>query len=560
MNTLGKLWNMGWNKKILVAVALFFSWGLGYCQMHQNKYLVFFTDKNNSEFSIENPEQFLSTRAIERRLNQGIEVDELDLPVNDAYIQAVANVDEIEVIAVSKWLNAALIKTDNPDVLPDLELITGVDHWEISRSYNSEVDVQLENITHPKSNEMYGWAFDQIDMLNGLPIHQDGFKGQGMLIGVLDAGFTNLQDAVILNSVFEENRIVAMRNISKQSSDIFQNGNHGTYVLSTMAGDAPSQYMGTAPEASYLLCTTEDASMESRVEEIYWIIGAEYADSMGVDIINTSLGYTVFDEGEDNYSYSDMNGNTTYISKASNTAASRGILMVTSAGNEGNKPWYYISAPADADSVLAVGAVTAGKDAAAFSSRGPTFDQRIKPNVMALGAGAAITNLSDGVMTGNGTSFASPIIAGMAACLWQSVPQAKAIQVFDAIEKSAHLFETPNDSMGFGIPDFEIARAILQTTVGVENIKTQKQSFTIYPNPYQTGNNLRISAQDIHFPISLAVISSTGKSVGTYLKIQNINALENQIANILNYVPGGFYIVVLRDGNKKIISTKIIKE
>lgn len=552
---------MEWNKKFCIAAYFLLSSFFGFGQMDQNKYLVFFTDKDNSLYSIENPEEFLSTRAIERRSNQGIEIDEVDLPVNATYIQAIDNVEEVEVIGVSKWLNAVLIKTDNPDVLPDLELITGVEHWEISRSFNIDISFKFEKITAAKSNEEYGLAFNQIDMLNGIPLHEDGFKGEGMLIGVLDAGFSNIQDATVLDSLFENNRIVAMRNIVDQSSNIFQNGNHGTYVLSTMAGNSPGQYMGTAPQASYLLCTTENTSIESRVEEIYWIMGAEYADSAGVDIINTSLGYTVFDEGEADFSYADMDGNTTYISRASNIAASRGILMVTSAGNEGNKPWYYISAPADAESVLTVGAVNANQEVAAFSSRGPTSDGRIKPNVMAQGAGAVVTNLSDGVMTANGTSFSSPIMAGMAACLWQSIPQATATQVFEAIEKSAHLFESPNDSMGFGIPDFEIARTILATIVGVEKLELpdKKEVITFYPNPYRAGSIQCSIKNQISFPIDFAIFSSTGRQLTAQSKIQSINMLESRIAYALNSAAAGMYVILMRDRNKKVFTAKIIK-
>lgn len=553
---------MGWSKITLIFIVLLLMSATAFSQVGQNRYIVFFTDKDNTPYSISQPLEFLSQKSIDRRQNQGIEIDEKDLPVDPAYIQTVRDLGDVEVVNSLKWMNAILIETTDPDVLQGLQGVFGFERMEVSRVISGEINIASTKTFQPKSDSDYGPSLNQIEMLNGLQLHNDGFRGEGMWIAVLDGGFSHAEDAVALDSLFNENRIIAKRNFVDNNDQVFQRSNHGTYVLSTMAGFQMDSLIGTAPKASYMLGITEDVGIERRIEEVYWEIGAEYADSIGVDIINTSLGYTSFDVVEDGYTYSDMDGKTALMTRAADIAASRGMLIVVSAGNQGNKPWYYISVPADGDSVLTIGAVDPQGQAANFSSRGPTYDGRVKPNVMAQGRSAVVSNLGSGIRTSNGTSFSSPIMSGMAACLWQANPYAKAWQVFEAIEESASLFEMPNDSMGFGIPDFEIARALLGQVVDVDNraIKKSKMQFQVFPNPYSSGYIRTTLPQDLEYPLSVSIVDASGKSILNQMGIRSISILEQKMENALNASRSGIYFIIIQGRQKQVFNSKILKQ
>ncbi|MFN2429487.1 MAG: S8 family peptidase [Cryomorphaceae bacterium] len=484
---------MGWSK--ILALCFLFAATISFSQVAPDHYLVYFTDKENTPFSIDNPEAFLSQRAIDRRINQAIPIDQRDLPVDPAYIQDVLNLGELTVIHELKWFNAILVNTTDPQVLDNLDIQEIVSHWEVSTTIVGDYEVDPGKVAYnrgAKSDSDYGPSLNQIEMINGLGLHEDGYTGAGKWIGVFDSGFINAQSAACFETLFEENRIVGSRNFVDGNGEVFTRGVHGTYVLSTMAGVQTDSLIGTAPGASYSLCITENTDSELRIEEANWAAAAEYADSAGVDIINTSLGYSLFDFDYLNYSYADMDGNTTIITRAADVAASRGILMVSSAGNSGNSDWFHITAPADGDSVLAVGAVNPEAESVSFSSRGPSADGRVKPNVSAQGASAIFTNLQDGIVAGNGTSFSAPIVAGMAACLWQAYPTATAWQVHQSIEESAHLFQNPNDSLGYGIPNFQIARDLLEAILTLEN-QNNPQQLSLFPNP-AVGNDLWLRA------------------------------------------------------------------
>ncbi len=463
-------------------------------QVAENRYLVYFTNKTNTPYSVNNPSAFLSQRAIDRRGAQYIAVDVRDLPVDPSLIAQVMNLGEVTMLGELKWMNAILIETTDAAVLEAIELLEGVDRLEVSTTLpgNEEIETQKMPVAFPKSNEDYGQALAQIQQLNGLGLHEDGYTGAGKWIAVLDGGFNKTDSASVLQNLINSDRLLATRNIVWGGSEVFGLSNHGTFVLSTMAADEAGLMIGTAPGASYVLVVTEDVSIERRIEEAFWIIGAEYADSMGVDIINTSLGYSEFDVETENYTYADMDGNTTLISRGSDIAASRGMLIVTSAGNQGHTAWKYISAPADGDSVLAIGAVWPDGEAAFFSSRGPSSDGRVKPNVMARGGATVITNTADTITMGNGTSFSAPVISGMAACLWQAHTQATAWQIHRAIEESSHLYFNPNDSMGFGIPNFEVARYLLEQLLRTKDAPSLAAAAFVFPNPYRAGEQLGI--------------------------------------------------------------------
>lgn len=514
-------------------------------QVAENRYIVYFSDKENTTFTTDEPAEYLSQKAIDRRFNQGIAIDLRDLPVDPAYVQAVLDLGDVSVQAHLKWMNAILIETTDPAVIDGIENLVFVEALEGSPviTGDDDLEAEMQEVFTPKSDEDYGLALNQIQMLNGLQLHADGFRGEGMWVAVFDAGFINLPNAAVMSSLYNSDRIIGTYDFVNNTTEVYGLSTHGSQVLSTMAADMEGVMIGTAPDASYLLCITEDVSMERRIEEALWVAAAAYADSIGIDIINTSLGYTEFDEESESYTYADMDGNTALITRGADIAASRGMLVVNSAGNQGANEWQYISAPADGDSVLAVGAVNAEASVVAFSSRGPSADGRVKPNVMAQGAATILSDLADGVSAGNGTSFSGPVLTGMATSLWSAFPDATAWEVFQAIEQSAHLYEMPNDSMGYGIPDFEVARDILGQVVNTQTPEVSKLNLRLFPNPY-TGGSLQIALPEAHGkPVRVRLIDITGRVVyhqefqaGTLFEDQGLNAALQRSGKGLYFV------------------------
>lgn len=539
------------NYSIFFLAALTFAGATAFGQVAENRYLVFFADKAGTPYSIDAPEQFLTERSLQRRAAQGIPIDERDLPVNPEYIDMVTALGEVRAIVPIKWFNALLIETEDEAALEAIADLTSVSSLRGSSFLQlddaDEADVlQAES---PKLDADYGAALNQIEMINGIGLHDDGFRGEDLLIGVFDGGFSNLENSFVMNSLLFSGRITATRNFPDENESVFERSTHGTRVLSVMAANEPGLMIGTAPDASYILCITEDVTFERRIEEAHWIAAAEYADSLGVDLINTSLGYTNFDTEEESYTYADMDGNTALITRGSDIAASRGILIVTSAGNQGTQAWQYISAPADGDSVLAIGAVDPEGAAAAFSSRGPSFDGRVKPNVMAQGQQTAFTDMDFGTATGNGTSFSAPVISGMAASLWQAFPEATAWQIHQAIEASAHLFQLPNDSMGYGIPDFELARTLLETVGTSASEKTEGRSLRLYPNPYAGGPLHIIWPGHFAGSVALRIFDMSGRMVGQrQLRIDGENS-TSEITRGMSDLKPGLYIAVAENDN-----------
>jgi hypothetical protein len=428
---------------------------------------------------------------LDRRARQGIELDSTDLPVNQDYIQAVLDEGSLY-LTKSKWFNSVTVAVPNDDIRDSiLDLPFVINAFPVGKYGDTpKVDdkfapiaTEKSQIPQPLTETDYGLAFNQIDMIGGVSLHNQGYRGEGMLIAVLDGGFSNVNNHPAYERLRNEGRLIGGWDFVQQDASVFENSSHGQSVLATMAAYLPGEFIGTAPEASYILCRTEDTNSEFPVELDYWIAGAEFADSAGADIINSSLGYTTFDGVGFNFSYDDMDGNTTRGSIGADKAASKGILVVNSAGNSGAGSWQYIGAPADGDSVLAIGAVSADGIRASFSSQGPSSDGDIKPNVCAQGFAAAIVNSGGEVSVGNGTSFAGPIIAGMAACLWQAnLDSATNMDVFHAIEQSAHQFNNPDGLYGYGIPNFAKANLIL---AGIE-VEDEEESelLPVYPSPF----------------------------------------------------------------------------
>jgi serine protease AprX len=448
---------------------------------------VYFTDKPDSQFYFDNPLEMLSQRALDRRTNQGIVLDEKDIPIHQLYIDQITASTGIEVKAKSKWLNALHIRgsIENIEALANFSFVDRI-HFanrtlntqnRISQSYKvKSVQKQLDT----QEDFVYGNSANQIQMLNGHLLHQQNYTGTGKIIAVMDAGFPGVNTASSFQRIRDNNQILGGYNFVNRSDDFYTANAHGTLVLSLMAGFVENQLVGTAPDSGYYLFITEDNADENPVEESYWVEAAEFADSLGVDIINTSLGYFTYNNPNYSYTYADMDGETSFIARGADIAFSRGMICVTSAGNSGAGANPNIATPADAIHTLTVGSVKFDETYSVFSSIGPTSDGRIKPDVMAQGQNPYYSTTTGSVANASsGTSFSGPIIAGMVASFWQAIPWATNQQVVDFVRQSADRFANPNAQFGYGIPDFQLA---LETAnLSVKDIKAKR--FIVYPNP-----------------------------------------------------------------------------
>jgi serine protease AprX len=414
----------------------------------QHNFLIHFKDKSTSSYSLSLPEEFLSQQSIDRRANQNISLTEQDLPVSKIYILAISNTD-FQVEYCSKWLNACLVEGDSSKL-----------HSIRSLPFVSEIE-PLDypggtNLHHTEAiNLQYGSSAEQNTMLGIDQMHREGLTGKGKTIAILDGGFPNVDNISAFSHLVNNNNIVGTYNFPDHNQNVYKDHEHGTMVLSTLGAYWEEKIIGTAYEAQYLLLRTEDADLEDRKEEFYWLMGAEYADSAGADIISSSLGYNTFDRSFQNYTYQDLDGKTTLITRAAEWAFAKGILVVNSAGNEGQNSWKYILSPADGEHVLAVGAVTSNRNLFNSSSRGPSYDGRIKPDVMALGSGTTVLSKNGNVTYANGTSFAAPLITGFAANLWQKFPHFSNAELLELIKKSGDRANNPDNDFGYGIPSYK---------------------------------------------------------------------------------------------------------
>jgi len=484
--------------KLLVLILLLTGSSV-FSQIAPDIYLVEFTDKANSNYSLNSPEEFLSKRAVNRRDRYQIPITEIDLPVNQSYIDGILKFGP-KVHTVSKWFNSVSIITNNMAVLDSIRSLPYVRAVKQSRiSSTSPHQWDKLDITPIKSEGPgssfpdssyfnYGSAGPQTGMLNGHVLHNQGFQGQGMVIAVLDGGFTGADNNPAFDSLWKNNQILGTWDFVNRTPVRFSAHAHGAQVLSIMAANIPGRFVGTAPKAGYYLLRTEDGAEEYPVEEDNWISAAEFADSAGVDLINSSLKYTTFDDSTMNHTYEDMDGNTTRISRAADIAASRGILVVSAAGNEGSSQWKYIGAPADADSILTVGAVDAEGLYAYFSSIGPTSNGNIKPNLSAQGKGTSFAGTDGNIYQGNGTSFSSPVMCGLAACLWQSKRSLHAYDLIQLMQESGSQAQNPDYYLGYGLPDFSQAFFVLQG-IDPQNIE-ESAIVNVFPNPFYGTLNL----------------------------------------------------------------------
>jgi len=476
-------------KKLLVL------FGLLLCQFYlksQNnlpKYLVELKDKENNTYSINNPEEFLSQKAIERRKKQNILISISDLPLSKAYLEVLTQ-KGVKIVGKSKWLNSIVIEVNNTNSLAEIENLSFVKKVSslgnnVSTKLPSKfIEEEKQYFRSTKIDYNYGTSFNQSNLIGVDCMHKNGYTGKGLVIAVIDAGFYKVDSLPAFKYIRDNGQILGTHDFVKGNDSVYEDHTHGMAVLSTIAGNIDGQIIGTAPDAKFWLLRSEDAATEYIQEEFFWTIAAEFADSVGVDIINSSLGYSVFDDTSTNHTYADMDGNTTMITKAADLAASKGIFVCCSAGNSGGAPWFKITAPSDADSVLTIGAVDSVGKITSFSGRGPTFDNRIKPDVCAKGAKVAYAHQNGTIAFGGGTSFSSPITAGAVACLWQANPNVTSFKLMDIVKKSAHRYVNPDTVYGFGIPNFCYAHDMLNQYVNINDVEIIDISQTPFYNNF----------------------------------------------------------------------------
>lgn len=418
------------------------------------RYHIDLKDKVATEYSLKHPEKFLSSKALQRRQKQNLQVDSTDLPVPEAYIKAIRQTG-VKVLVTSKWENFVTVSCndtaliDQIRTLPFVKSATKVWKTPANAIASSRRDTIINELT-VNPDTIYGTSYGQIHVSKADLLHEAGFKGQGMTIAVIDGGFHNFDRIPALDNV----KVLGTKDFVESDADIFAESTHGLSVLSCMATNKPGVMIGTAPEASYWLLRSEDSDSEYPIEQDYWVAAVEYADSVGVDLINTSLGYNEFDDSSMDFKLRDLNGKHSVISRAASRLADKGMILVCSAGNSGNSVWKKITPPGDADNVLTVGAIVWQTGViASFSSVGNTQDGRIKPDVVAAGVRADVINSHGSQGKANGTSFASPIMCGMVACLWQACPTLTAKEVINLVRQAGDRAEFPDNIYGYGIPD-----------------------------------------------------------------------------------------------------------
>jgi len=504
------------------------------------KYRIVFTDKDNSPFTLEKPEDFLSARAIQRRKTQLIPLDSKDLPVNPAYIDEVGSTGA-RVLTVSKWFNAVTVDHVDPAILQQIMGLPFV-RPDPLKKISSDVDIQVKSYgaSHAEAEPLdSGNSFRQIELHNGDMLHASGYTGEGIHIAVVDAGFNDADASPAFTRLWQKGSILGTRDFVNGNSLLYEGHTHGTSVLSVIGGWEPGYLAGSAPDASFWLLRSEDGSTEYLIEEDNWIAAAEFADSAGVDVINSSLGYSTFNDPSQNHSYIDMDGNSTRVSIAADIAASRGMLVIASAGNEGTSGWRYISAPSDADSVLCVGAVDSTGAIASFSSHGPSSDGQVKPDVCAMGVRNFGVNAAGDLARSNGTSFSAPVISGLAACLWQANPEAGVMDILNVIKESADRYKTPDTLYGYGIPDFNLANILLKRRAVPQDPAIPMVTF---PNPFST--EIYIWFNSYYVPdITVTLIDLSGKVVLLERREVGRDEAYIKVYNGLNRLPRGIYLM-----------------
>ncbi len=532
---------MEWSRSI-IAVCLMLLSSTGWSQV--NRYMVFFKDKAGTPYQVSEPLQFLSQRAIDRRIQQGVPITAADFPVNKNYVKGVRDVGANTFFS-TRWMNGVLVQCD-VSIIPAIQSLLYVDRVEFVAPYERlmtngrrRAELKTKEIKTASSTQF------QLQMIGLDEMHNSGYRGNDVIVAVFDGGFPGVDTAQPFQHIFDQGRInlTASTDFIRNSNDVFQYDDHGTQVFSIIAGFQEGFFTGGAYEAEYQLYVTEDPGSEFRIEEYNWLFAAERADSAGVDVVNSSLGYYDFNDSDMNYSQSQMDGKTTIVSKAAQMLADRGVIVVCSAGNEGNIAWKLITAPADAKDVLAVGNVNSAGLRAGSSSTGPAADGRIKPDVAALGVNTSVIKPSGALGSASGTSLASPLVASLAAGIRQRYPQLTNIEIMNAIRNSASQSANPDNLLGFGIPNFTAVVNYIEQS-------HQENVFEVYPNPV-TKDSITISPYDPNQVRSckIEVLTSQGQTV--YEASVKFSWANRTHTSYVTNLPSGLYFMRISWGDKR---------
>jgi serine protease AprX len=540
-------------KKILLAL-FFLLPTLFFAQtVRPGKYWVEFTDKNNNPYCTCRPAEFLSARALQRRAAAGIPVVENDLPPNPQYIKGVLEKGAV-FHHTSRWLNALTVVADSAkaaqiQTLPFVKNVVYVGKHLGPRNpplRPVKSRKPVEKYEHPRDpNNPFGYAFSQNDLLNATLLHGAGHRGRDIWVAVMDGGFTSVDTLPFFDSLALQNRLFQGRDFVERDHSVFESSGHGTSVLSVMGSNLPGYFIGTAPEATYILLKTEDTGGEFPIEECNWIAGAEWADSVGVDMINASLGYTTFNDPKLSHRFATLDGKTAIGSRGAAIAATKGMIICNSAGNSGDEPWKHIGVPSDAPGILCVGAVDAAGGRATFSSVGPSADGRIKPDLMAPGnevvvAGYSGTNLG----ISSGTSLASPMLTGAIASLWSAYPDKTAVEIQAALFQSADQINAPDSERGYGLPNLGAAWMLLGE---LHTMRRGRQGGGVHLfSSDPTGGELRFVIPDADFSGKKFELRNIfGQKMATGPVEYQRNELSTLVFTGLNNLPPGTYTAVL---------------
>ena len=525
-------------------------------------YRIYLSDKNNTPYSVENPLEYLSQRAIDKRVRFNIPITEQDLPVNPQYKQQILALDPLmQLLAISKWMNTITVYCPDSTIVPLIANLPFVDSIKAVGNYilheppvfqnpDNPISIVHNSLSNAKDNIEYGLGFGQIALLNGIPLHEEGFHGEGMLIAVIDGGFLGIETTSFYQQLVNEGRFFGHYSLMPDFADTLvgiSSETHGTIVTSTMAANTNGELVGTAPGASYALIHTEWVDTEEIIEEDFWANGAEIADSLGADVINSSLGYRMFpDFPQNDITYENMDGVNSIASRCATILGQKGVIVCVAAGNDGNGEFYHVNRPGDAFDILCVGACTSDSVIAGFSSRGPSYDGRVKPDITSQGVETACIYPDDALAFANGTSLATPVAAGMCACLWQAMPQYSSTEMMQMIRESGHLYDNPNPEYGYGIPNFY---QVYASHVGIHDYNPLQIS--VYPNPVTDKLNIVNPDGNIQ---TITLYNASGQLV-LQTTVPHSPILEINVANLSN----GFYIGTATLNNNQMATFKFVK-
>lgn len=572
-------------KKLLFLLSLIAVGHLAEAQY--TRYIIQLTDKKGTAHSLSNPSTYLSPKAIQRRIRQQISIDSTDLPISAAYLDSIRLVPNVTVLNSSKWLNQVLIRTTDPAALtaingfPFVKKTSAVaaqarplDNNPVNQKFREPVTTlplsEVLNGAYGRAGTEgtpvlnYGNSYNQIHLHEGEFLHDRGFTGTGITIAILDAGFYGYKTNTAMDSVRLQGRILGEWDYVAREASVNEDHPHGLYCFSIIAANKPGQIIGSAPHAKFYLLRTEDAATEYPVEEQNWVAAAEFADSVGVDMITSSLGYADFDDPSFNHSYAQRDGKTALITIGADLAVKKGMIVTNSAGNSGSAAGdgKYVACPADGDSVFTVGATNVSGVIASFSSWGPNGAGRIKPDIVSVGQSTVVANTAGNASTGNGTSFSNPLACGLIACLWQAYPEFTNMEILDAVRKSADRYNNPDPQYGYGIPNFRIAYEYLASQRELKNINgiLGNQWIKAYPNPFNQQQTVRIAYKA---PRDGVAVFQLINSLGQLVDARSMNITNGQLFMIdftnTQKLLKGVYFLRYSDGTSK-KTIKLVKQ